>query len=101
MVSHRVGAQRSYEGRLVSRRRLLRLGGAALAAGPAAALVACAAGNQGGTPVESQQPVTLRFIPAGFHADLDQIVVDRFHAENPRITISFEPQTGNYVDKVT
>jgi multiple sugar transport system substrate-binding protein len=86
---------------VVSRRVLLGTGGAVLAAGPATLLAACAAGGQGEAPAASQQPVTLRFIPAGFHADLDQIVVDQYHAENPRITISFEPQTGTYVDKIT
>jgi multiple sugar transport system substrate-binding protein len=95
-----VGAQR-HQRSVVSRRHLLRTSAAGLAAGPAAVLAACASGNQGAAPAASQQPVTLRFIPAGFHADLDQVVVDQFHAENPRITISFEPQSGNYVDKVT
>src|SRR5690349_14922164 len=85
-------------GSAVSRREMLRTG----AVGAAGALLAaCASGGQGSAPAQSAQPVTLRFIPAGFHSDLDQIVVDQFHTENPRITISFEPQTGNYVDKVT
>jgi multiple sugar transport system substrate-binding protein len=102
MVSDRVGAQGNHEERsVVSRRWLLRAGGAALAAGPAAALAACAAGNQGQAPTAAQQPVTLRFVPAGFHADLDQIVVDQYHAENPHVTIQFEPIPTAYVDKIT
>src|SRR5947209_20508806 len=102
MVGDRVAEQENHKRQdVVSRRQVLRMGGAALAVGPAAALAACASGNQGAAPTQSQQPVTLRFIPAGFHADLDQLVVDQFHVENPRITVSFEPQTGNYVDKVT
>lgn len=84
----------------VSRRRFLRAGGAALAVGPAA-LVSCAPGSQEGAPSASPQPVTLRFVPAGFHADLDQLVVDQFHAENPRIAVSFEPIPAAYVDKIT
>src|ERR671932_467884 len=79
----------------VTRRGWLRSG--ALAAGGGAS-----AGSKGSSaPADSKKPITLRFIPAGFHADLDQLVVDQYHAENPHITISFEPQTGNYVDKIT
>jgi multiple sugar transport system substrate-binding protein len=78
-------------------RRTVLLGGA----GAAALLAACAPGGQTPAPATSQQPVTLRFIPAGFHQDQDQQVVDQFHAENPNITISFEPQSGNYNDKIT
>jgi multiple sugar transport system substrate-binding protein len=76
-------------------------GGVALAAVPTAALAACVTGGQEGAPAASQQPVTLRFVPAGFHADLDQIIVDQYHAENPRVTISFEPIPNPYVDKIT
>ena len=85
----------------VARRGLLRAGRAAMVIGPAAALMACVPGRQESTPATSQQPVTLRFVPAGFHADLDQIVVDQYHAENPPITISFEPIPSAYVDKIT
>lgn len=85
----------------VSRRPLLQTGGIALVIGPAGALAACATGGPQGAPAASQQPVTLRFVPAGFHADLDQIVVDQYHAENPRVTISFEPIPTTYVDKIT
>ena len=82
----------------LSRRRLLLAGAWA---GSAAALAACTPGEQGGASAPSQQPVTLRFVPAGFHADLDQIVVDQYHAENPRVTINFEPIPTAYVDKIT
>ncbi len=102
MVSDHVKAQRSFGNEVaLSRRRLLRAGVAALAAGPAAALAACASGNQAALPAESKQPVTLRFVPAGFHADLDQVVVDQYHAENPNVTIQFEPIPTAYVDKIT
>jgi len=87
--------------RSISRRRFMQRGGATLAVGPAAALAACVSGSPEGAPAASQQPVTLRFVPAGFHADLDQIVVDQYHAENPRVTISFEPIPTTYVDKIT
>jgi multiple sugar transport system substrate-binding protein len=86
------------EKRAVSRRRLVRQSGAVLAAG---ALAACVPGAQESAPVDSKQPVTLRFVPAGFHADLDQIVVDQYHAENPHVTINFEPIPTTYVDKIT
>ena len=56
-------------------------------------------GEQPAAP--SDRPVTLRFVPAGFHADLDQIVVDQYHAENPNVTVSFEPIPTAYVDKIT
>ncbi|MBI3973237.1 MAG: extracellular solute-binding protein [Chloroflexi bacterium] len=83
---------------LRTRRNVLAVG-----SGTAALLAACgiAPAAQDSAPSASQQPVTLRFVPAGWHADLDQVVVDQFHAENPRITVSFEPQSGNYVDKIT
>src|SRR5688572_16665136 len=74
----------------ISRRRLFRTAGAAGLA-PTAALAACVPGTQESAPTQSRQPVTLRFVPAGFHADLDQIVVDQYHAENPHVTINFEP----------
>ena len=66
-----------------------------------AALAACAPGAQESAPATSKQPVSLRFVPAGFHADLDQIVVDQYHAENPHVTINFEPIPTAYVDKIT
>jgi multiple sugar transport system substrate-binding protein len=94
-----VGAQPG--NRLISRRRFLHASGVALGVGPTAALAACVPGSQEGASSPSQQPVTLRFVPAGFHADLDQIIVDQYHAENPRITISFEPIPTTYVDKIT
>jgi multiple sugar transport system substrate-binding protein len=68
---------------------------------PAAAVMACVPGRQEATPAASQKPITLRFVPAGFHADLDQLVVDQYHAENPHVTISFEPIATAYVDKIT
>jgi multiple sugar transport system substrate-binding protein len=101
-TANRGATPRVYPGQhAVSRRRFTQGSGAVLAAGPAAILAACAPGSQGEAPAASQQPVTLRFVPAGFHADLDKIVVDRFQAENPRITVSFEPIATGYVDKVT
>jgi multiple sugar transport system substrate-binding protein len=110
MVGDRVAASGDARGRSVvslssgspvTRRRLIRAGGAGLTAGAAVTLAACSAGGQAEAPAASQQPVTLRFVPAGFHADLDQIVVDQYHAENPHITVSFEPVTTAYVDKIT
>ena len=85
----------------VSRRGMLGLGATALAAGPMGALIGCAAGGGGQAPSASQQPVSLRFVPAGFHADLDQIVVDQYKAENPHVSINFEPIPTAYVDKIT
>src|SRR5687768_2922106 len=84
--------------RSVSRRRFVRESSVLLSAG---ALAACAPGGQEGAPAASKQPVTLRFVPAGFHADLDQIVVDQYHVENPHVTISFEAIPTTYVDKIT
>ncbi len=84
-----------------TRRRAAQIAAAGLGVGPLAALASCTSGGQDGTPATSKQPVTLRFVPAGFHADLDQIVVDQFHAENPHVTISFEPIATTYVDKIT
>ena len=81
----------------VSRRRFVRQVGALAGAG---VLAACAPGAQQSAPTTSKQPVTLRYVPAGWHADLDQLVVDQYHAENPHVTISFEPVTGVYVDKI-
>jgi multiple sugar transport system substrate-binding protein len=74
--------------------------GAGLALGPLAALAGCATGATQ-PAASSTQPVTLRFVPAGFHTDLDQVVVDQYHAENPHVTISFEPIANPYVDKIT
>src|SRR5919106_5541283 len=83
--------------RAMSRRALLGAGGS----GAAALLAACAPGAQESGPVSSKQPVTLRFVPAGFHADLDQIVVDQYAKENPHVTINFEPIPTEYVNKIT
>ena len=85
-----------------SRRAVMRAGAVGTAAASAAALAfaGCApGGEQSAAP--SEKAVTLRFVPAGFHADLDQIVVDQYHAENPHVTISFEPIPTTYVDKIT
>lgn len=86
---------------IISRRQQLRLAAGLLAGAPAVLLAACTSSASQGAPAESQAPITLRFIPAGFHQDQDQQVVDQFHAEHPNITISFEPQSGNYNDKIT
>ena len=72
----------------------------ALGSSLAAALASCAPGKQEAAPASEQQPVTLRFIPAGFHVDEDRLVVERFQADNPKITVSFEPVTGVYNDKI-
>ena len=83
--------------RATSRRAVI---GAFVAGGPLAALTACGGGQDAG-PAPSKQPVSLRFIPAGFHVDEDKMVIDQYQAENPNVTVSFEPFSGNYNDKVT
>ncbi|HEV2123385.1 MAG TPA: sugar ABC transporter substrate-binding protein [Chloroflexota bacterium] len=74
---------------------------AALAVGPVAALTSCAPDSEEAAPAKTQQPVTLRFVPAGWHLEEDKQVVDSFKAENPRVTVEVEPVTGNYNDKIT
>jgi ABC-type glycerol-3-phosphate transport system substrate-binding protein len=93
---------RTFSGGRRSRRAVMRAGAVGLAAAPATALAVagCAPGGEQ-TAAPADKPVTLRFVPAGFHADLDQIVVDQYHAENPNVTISFEPIPTAYVDKIT
>jgi multiple sugar transport system substrate-binding protein len=80
----------------MSRRWLLGAGAAA-----PVALSGCTLGGPQGAPAASKKPVTLRFVPAGFHADLDQIVVDQYRTANPHVTIAFEPIPTAYVDKIT
>lgn len=66
------------------------------------AMTGCWGGLEGsGSPAVSKEPVTLRFVPAGFHADLDQVVVDQYQQENPLVKIAFEPIPTAYVDKIT
>ena len=66
------------------------------------AMTGCWGGLEGsGSPTVSKEPVTLRFVPAGFHADLDQVVVDQYQQENPLVKIAFEPIPTAYVDKIT
>lgn len=85
----------------ITRRRVLGVSAGAAVAGPVAALAGCASGDGGQAPAASQKPVSLRFVPAGFHADLDQIVVDQYKAEHPHVSINFEPIPTGYVDKIT
>lgn len=64
-------------------------------------LAACGFGDGGESPAPAKGPISLRFVPAGFHADLDQIVVDQYAKENPGVKIEFEPIPTTYVDKIT
>lgn len=74
----------------------------AIAGGSGAWLAACGLGGASDSaPAASNVPVNLRFVPAGFHADLDQIVVDKYQEENKNVKIAFEPIPTAYVDKIT
>ena len=91
------GAHGGREGR-ATRRWVLRTATTGMAAG---LLAACAPGGSGESPAKTQQPVSMRFIPAAFHVEEDRAVINQYMAENPNVTVSFEPYSGNYNDKVT
>jgi multiple sugar transport system substrate-binding protein len=86
-------------------RRTTLAAGAALSAGPLAALVGCGStgGGDSAPPAKTEEPVTLRYlVPAGTKADQDMVLYKQYQAENPKVTVNVEliPSNINQTDKM-